>query len=324
MEADPRAGILAALAELTDDLRAWAAWAEATGADGLPPDPDPAPLPNLMPLAPGADPPARGGGPGRPPAPGSTRTGPSAPSPTRTGPSSPGPGRSAPPVGPGPTVEGDARAPGRAAPHGRGAPPPAPAAGPTRLRSPESVAAAHDAMMKVRGDLGDCRRCRLAEGRRTLVFGVGDPDADLILIGEGPGAHEDRTGEPFVGRSGQLLTRMLGAIGLPRSDVYICNVVKCRPPNNRDPEPDEVAACSPFLHRQIEVVRPKVILTLGRFAARCVVGVDAPLGQLRRQVAAHREIPVVVTYHPSYLLRTPLMKREAWRDLIKVRDLLRR
>jgi DNA polymerase len=144
-----------------------------------------------------------------------------------------------------------------------------------------------------------------------------------MLIGEGPGQHEDMTGEPFVGRSGQLLTRMLGAIGFERSAVYIANVVKCRPPGNRDPEPNEVARCSPFLHRQIQAIRPRVIMTLGRFAAQNIVGRDGTLGELRRQLHAYQQIPVVVSYHPSYLLRTPAAKRQAWEDLLKVRELLR-
>ncbi|MCB9731616.1 MAG: uracil-DNA glycosylase [Deltaproteobacteria bacterium] len=177
-------------------------------------------------------------------------------------------------------------------------------------------------MLRIREELGDCQRCKLASGRRNLVFGVGNPAAELLLVGEAPGRQEDETGEPFVGRSGRLLTRMLGTLGLERRDVYICNVIKCRPPGNRDPEPDEVAACSPFVHRQIQTVAPKVILALGRFAARTVIDVDAPLSRLRGRDASYHHIPIVATYHPSFLLRTPVMKREAWRDLLRVRRLL--
>lgn len=184
------------------------------------------------------------------------------------------------------------------------------------------ASAERDAMQGIREELGECQRCKLAQGRHHLVFGVGDPAASLLLVGEAPGKQEDETGEPFVGRSGRLLTRMLGALGLQRSDVYICNIIKCRPPDNRDPEPDEVAACSPFVHRQIQTVAPKVILALGRFAARTIIDVDAPLSRLRGRDASYHHIPVVATYHPSYLLRTPVMKREAWRDLLRVRRLL--
>jgi DNA polymerase len=185
------------------------------------------------------------------------------------------------------------------------------------------VAAGRDGLIQVSTELGDCQRCRLGKERKKLVFGVGNPNASLVLIGEAPGEQEDLTGEPFVGRSGQLLTRMLGAIGLSREEVYICNVVKCRPPQNRDPQPDEIATCSPFLHRQIQAIGPSVILTLGRFAAVNVLGLDQAIGELRKRVGSLNGIPVVPTYHPSYLLRTPRMKRQAWDDLLTVRRLIR-
>jgi len=178
-------------------------------------------------------------------------------------------------------------------------------------------------LQQVRDELGDCQRCRLGQKRQQLVYGIGNPRADLVIIGEGPGQQEDLTGEPFVGRAGQLLTRMLAAIGLPREEVYICNVIKCRPPQNRDPFPDEIAACSPFLQRQIRAIQPRVLLTLGRFAATTVVGVDGTMGELRKRLGSWNGVPIVSTYHPSYLLRTPHMKRAAWEDLLTVRRLLR-
>ena len=186
-----------------------------------------------------------------------------------------------------------------------------------------SKAATSDALTAVRTDLGHCTRCGLHQGRTHLVFGVGHAQADLMLIGEAPGRNEDRLGEPFVGRAGQLLTRMLHAIGIPRDEAYIANVIKCRPPNNRDPEPAEVAACSPFLHGQIQAVAPRVIMTLGRFAGQNVLGVDESMGRMRGAVGSFQDIPVVPTYHPAYLLRNPAMKRQAWEDLKKVQELLR-
>ncbi len=178
-------------------------------------------------------------------------------------------------------------------------------------------------LKQVRDELGDCQRCRLGRDRKQIVYGIGNPNADLVLVGEAPGQQEDLTGEPFVGRAGQLLTRMLGTIGLAREQVYICNVIKCRPPQNRDPLSDEVASCSPFLHRQLRAIEPKVIVTLGRFAAATVVGVEANLGELRKRIGSWNGVPIVSTYHPSYLLRTPHMKRAAWEDLLVVRRLLR-
>ncbi|HVY63303.1 MAG TPA: uracil-DNA glycosylase, partial [Gammaproteobacteria bacterium] len=171
-----------------------------------------------------------------------------------------------------------------------------------------------------------CTRCRLHATRTQTVFGVGRRDAELLVIGEAPGADEDRQGEPFVGRAGQLLNAMLRAIGLPRSEVYIANILKCRPPNNRDPQPDEAAACTPYLARQIALVNPKAILAVGRIAAQWLLQTDAPIGRLRGRVVHYGEagIPLVVTYHPAYLLRSPLAKATAWTDLCMINDLLRK
>jgi len=175
----------------------------------------------------------------------------------------------------------------------------------------------------IRADLGICTRCALSQGRKNIVFGVGNPAAELVIVGEAPGRNEDLTGEPFVGRAGALLNRMLQAIGLDRNTVYICNVLKCRPPNNRDPMPDEIATCSPFMHRQLDSIAPRAILTVGRFASVNIMGRDASMGELRRSTGSIRGIPVVATYHPAYLLRNPSAKRKTWDDLLRVRDLLK-
>jgi len=179
------------------------------------------------------------------------------------------------------------------------------------------------ALVAIREDLGDCTRCKLhALGRTQIVFGVGNPRAALMFVGEAPGADEDAQGIPFVGRAGQLLTRIIEAIGLKRDDVYIANVIKCRPPGNRNPEPDEVAACEPFLMRQIDAIRPKVIVALGTFAARALVGGNVPISRLRGRVFACRGARLVPTFHPAYLLRNPEAKRDTWEDMKKVRKLL--
>lgn len=181
-----------------------------------------------------------------------------------------------------------------------------------------------EGLRMVRDDLGDCTRCKLHRlGRRQIVFGVGNPEADLMFVGEAPGRDEDLQGEPFVGRAGQLLTKMIEAMGLTRDEVYIANVVKCRPPENRNPEPDEVAACSPFLIRQIDVIRPKVIVALGAIALKALLGADAPISRLRGRVFEYRGAKLVPTYHPAFLLRSPDRKREAWEDLKTVLALLR-
>jgi len=161
-------------------------------------------------------------------------------------------------------------------------------------------------------------------GRRQVVFGVGNPNADLMFVGEAPGADEDVQGEPFVGKAGQLLTRIIeGGLQLKRSDVYIANVIKCRPPGNRNPEPDEVATCEPFLFRQIDTIRPRVIVALGAFAAHTLLKTDAPISRIRGQVFDYRNgSRLIPTFHPAFLLRSPERKREVWEDMKKVRALL--
>lgn len=163
-----------------------------------------------------------------------------------------------------------------------------------------------------------CTRCELHRGRTQTVFGVGNRQAGWLVIGEAPGAEEDRRGEPFVGRAGQLLNSMLAAIGLARSEVYIANILKCRPPGNRDPRPEEVVCCEPYLRQQIALINPRIILAVGRIAAQNLLKVQTPIGKLRghRHAFGPRAIPLVVTYHPAYLLRSPAEKRRAWQDLL--------
>jgi DNA polymerase len=181
------------------------------------------------------------------------------------------------------------------------------------------------ALRVIRVELGaDCSRCKLhALGRTQVVFGVGNPDADLMFVGEAPGADEDIQGEPFVGRAGQLLTKIIEAIDLKREDVYIANVIKCRPPGNRNPEPDEVEQCEPFLFRQIDTVKPKVIVALGKFAAQCLLRTNDPITRIRGREFKYRDAILIPTYHPAYLLRTPSAKREVWEDMKRVRAILR-
>lgn len=184
--------------------------------------------------------------------------------------------------------------------------------------APGHPAERETALVELEAEVARCTACGLCEGRTQTVFGVGDPQAEWMVVGEGPGEQEDRKGEPFVGPAGRLLDNMLRAVGLERGDgVYIANVVKCRPPGNRDPRPEEVAACFPYLQRQIELIRPRVIIAVGRVAAQNLLGVDMPLGRMRGRVyqAPGSGTPVVVTYHPAYLLRTPQHKRRAWDDL---------
>lgn len=183
---------------------------------------------------------------------------------------------------------------------------------------PELVAA--KTLEEVRAILGpDCRRCKLCEGRTHIVFGVGNPQADVMFVGEGPGRDEDLQGEPFVGRAGQLLTDIITrGMKMRREDVYIANVVKCRPPDNRNPEPDEVAACLPFLRRQIELVKPRVLIALGKVAAQALLGVKTPITQLRGRWHRVQGIPLMATFHPAYLLRNPADKRLAWEDIKQV------
>jgi DNA polymerase len=168
-----------------------------------------------------------------------------------------------------------------------------------------------------------CTRCRLAEGRSNVVFGSGNPAAELMFVGEGPGAEEDRQGLPFVGAAGELLTRIIQAIDMTREEVYIANVVKCRPPGNRDPQPDEVTACRGYLEKQIGLVRPRALVALGKVAAQALLGDDAPIGRLRGQWFKFQGIPTMVTYHPAALLRNPALKRPTWEDMQQVRDFLR-
>ena len=168
----------------------------------------------------------------------------------------------------------------------------------------------------IREDIGDCTRCRLhKQGRKQIVFGVGNPRAELMFIGEAPGADEDEQGEPFVGRAGQLLNNMIKAMGLSREEIYIANIIKCRPPGNRTPERDECDTCSPFLMRQIEVIGPKAIVALGAVAAKTLLAVNAPMSQLRGQWYDFRGTKLAVTYHPAFLLRDPRQKKETWKDL---------
>jgi uracil-DNA glycosylase len=197
-------------------------------------------------------------------------------------------------------------------------PTPAPAASLEIIQPADRVAA----LQAIRDDIGDCTRCALHKGRNKIVFADGSPDARLLFVGEGPGADEDAQGLPFVGRAGQLLNNMINAMGLKREEVYIANVVKCRPPGNRTPEPDEANTCSPFLFQQIDVVRPEVIVALGATAATYLLGARQPLAGLRGRIHNVRNAKLIVTYHPAYLLRDPRQKKEAWADLqIAMREL---
>jgi DNA polymerase len=177
----------------------------------------------------------------------------------------------------------------------------------------------------LRDRVSDCKLCGLHGGRTQTVFGVGNPEANLLIVGEAPGAEEDRRGEPFVGRAGKLLDAMLGAISLTRGQVYIANILKCRPPNNRDPRPEESTACTPYLERQIALLEPKVILALGRVAAQWLLQSDSPIGRLRGRELSFGDpaIPLIASYHPAYLLRSPAAKAKSWEDLRLVRQILR-
>jgi DNA polymerase len=183
---------------------------------------------------------------------------------------------------------------------------------------------AQDTLAVIKAEIGpDCSRCKLHTlGRTQVVFGVGNPNADLMFVGEAPGADEDIKGEPFVGKAGQLLTKIIEAIGMTREDVYIANVIKCRPPGNRNPEPDEVEQCEPFLFRQIDTIKPKVVVALGKFAAQCLLKTDEPISRLRGREFSYRDAILMPTFHPAYLLRNPSAKREVWEDMKRVRDIL--
>jgi uracil-DNA glycosylase family 4 len=204
------------------------------------------------------------------------------------------------------------------------APEPAPSATPATGAEPLTfVTNAADALVAVRTEIGDCTRCKLhAQGRKQIVFGVGNPEADLMFVGEAPGADEDAQGIPFVGRAGQLLTKIIEAIGLKREDVYIANVIKCRPPGNRNPEQDEVETCERFLFQQIDIIKPKVIVALGTFAARALLRTLDPISRLRGRVYEYRGAKLVPTFHPAFLLRNQASKREVWEDMKLVRRLL--
>lgn len=180
-----------------------------------------------------------------------------------------------------------------------------------------------ETLEEIRAELEGCRRCSLCSGRRNIVFGVGNPRARLVFVGEAPGREEDEKGEPFVGEAGRLLDRILFAMGLQREEVYICNVEKCRPPANRDPEPEEIEACEPFLKRQLAAIRPRLIVTLGKFAAQTLLRDKSPITRLRGSWRQYEGIPLMPTYHPAFLLRNPQAKREVWEDMKQVMGRLR-
>ena len=194
------------------------------------------------------------------------------------------------------------------------------------LKNPGILKAKRDPakeLVAIRTDLGDCQRCPLHATRNKLVFGAGDPNADLMFVGEAPGGDEDRQGEPFVGKSGQLLTKIIAAIGKTRDQVYIANIIKCRPPGNRNPEAKEIAICSPFLDRQIEAIQPKVICALGTFAAQTMLKTNTSIGKLRGRAHPYKDYCLLVpTFHPAYLLRSPGKKRETWEDMQMIMKLL--
>ncbi|MFH1981091.1 MAG: uracil-DNA glycosylase [Pseudomonadota bacterium] len=175
-----------------------------------------------------------------------------------------------------------------------------------------------ESLAEIRTDLGECVRCKLSRSRTHVVFGAGDPAARLVFVGEGPGAEEDRQGLPFVGAAGDLLTKMIVAMKLTRETVYICNIVKCRPPENRNPEPDEIGTCIPFLKRQLRAIRPDVIVTLGGIAAHSLLDTTTAISRLRGQIHEWEGVPVMPTFHPAFLLRTPAHKREVWEDMKQV------
>lgn len=177
-------------------------------------------------------------------------------------------------------------------------------------------------LARIRADLGDCRRCPLAAGRNRIVFGEGDQAARLVFVGEAPGFHEDQQGRPFVGAAGQLLTRMIAAMQLSREQVYICNILKCRPPGNRNPLPEEVQACVPFLKRQLGAIRPQAIVALGKFAAQCLLATETPISRLRGRFHEYQGIKLMPTFHPAFLLHNPERKRDVWDDLKQVMTLL--
>ena len=196
---------------------------------------------------------------------------------------------------------------------------PSPVQAAAPLSPPASAPPADSSLEAIRADIGDCQRCKLAPKRTNIVFGSGNPKAELVFVGEAPGYDEDQQGLPFVGRAGQLLTKIIESINLKREDVYICNVLKCRPPDNRNPEPDEVASCNPFMKRQLASIKPKVVCCLGTFAAQTVLQTVAPISKLRGKFFDIDGMRVIATFHPAYLLRSPDKKREVWEDMKQIR-----
>jgi uracil-DNA glycosylase len=187
----------------------------------------------------------------------------------------------------------------------------------------DSMPEGKESLEEIRADLGDCSRCKLSKMRTHIVYGSGSPSAELMFVGEAPGADEDQQGLPFVGRAGQLLTKIIEAIQMRREDVYICNIIKCRPPGNRNPEPDEIVSCEPFLFRQIACIKPKVICALGTYGAQTLLRTKEPISRLRGQFIDYRGAKLMATFHPAYLLRNPNEKRKVWEDVQKIRDYLR-
>ncbi|HSD29241.1 MAG TPA: uracil-DNA glycosylase [Vicinamibacteria bacterium] len=200
---------------------------------------------------------------------------------------------------------------------GRAGPFPSATAGPSA-----GAGNAAASLQAIREDIGDCRRCKLAGGRKTIVFGQGSPEARLMFVGEAPGADEDEQGLAFVGKAGQLLTKIIEAIGLRRDDVFIANVIKCRPPQNRNPEPDEILSCQPFLEAQIRAIQPRVLVGLGKFAGQWLLKTAEPISRIRGRLGDYQGIAVMPTWHPAYLLRNPGAKRDVWEDMKAVRSLL--
>jgi DNA polymerase len=190
---------------------------------------------------------------------------------------------------------------------------------PTLIKESSVPPVPHLSLLEVEQELGDCRRCKLHQGRHHIVFGAGNEKAKLVFIGEAPGYDEDMQGKPFVGKAGQLLTKIIQSIGLTRDEVYLTNVVKCRPPGNRNPEPDEIASCEPFLIRQLEAIQPKLICALGNFAAQTLLKTKAPISSLRGRFYKYKNIQLMATFHPAYLLRNPQDKRLVWEDMKALR-----
>jgi len=186
----------------------------------------------------------------------------------------------------------------------------------------DESSASGESLEAIRAFIGDCQRCELSKGRKNIVFGQGNPKAALMFVGEAPGADEDEQGLAFIGRAGQLLTKIIEAIGLTRDDVFIANVIKCRPPQNRNPEPAEITACQPFLERQIEAIRPRVLVGLGKFGGQWLLKTAEPISKIRGRFGDYKGIKVMPTYHPAFLLRNPAAKKEVWEDMKAVRAML--